>query len=64
MLSVDLVRAKVIPIWVALVLIFGGLTTVYLSPVLWMPGVAWLVLGMVLWPKSVKKMEPDKAVRA
>jgi hypothetical protein len=47
-LSLDLVRAKVIPIWVAPVLIIGALATVYLSPVFWMPGAAWLVLGIVL----------------
>ena len=52
--NVDLVRAKVIPIWVAAVLSFGGLATVYLSPVFWTPGAAWLVLGRVLWPKRAK----------
>jgi hypothetical protein len=48
LLSVDLARAKVIPIWVAPVLVIGGLATVFLSPVFWMPGVAWIVLGLVL----------------
>lgn len=57
--SVDLVRARVIPMWVAPVLILGGLTTVYLSPVLWMPGVAWLVLGMVLWLKRGEPVRPN-----
>lgn len=52
--NVDLVRAKIIPIWVAPVLILGGLATVFLSPVFWVPGVAWLVLGMVIWPKKEK----------
>jgi len=52
--NVDLLRAKVIPIWVAPVLIVGGLATVFLTPVFWVPGVAWLVLGMVLWPKKEK----------
>jgi hypothetical protein len=47
-LSVGLVRARVAPIWFAPVLIFGALTTVYLSPVFWMPGVVWIVLGLVL----------------
>lgn len=32
-LNLDLVRARVIPIWAALVLIMGGLATVFLTPV-------------------------------
>jgi hypothetical protein len=48
LLSIDLARAKVIPIWVVPVLVIGGLATVFLSPVFWMPGVAWIVLGLVL----------------
>lgn len=48
MFSVDLARAKVIPVWLVPVLIVGGLTTVFLSPALWMPGPAWMALGLVL----------------
>lgn len=48
LLAADVTRARVIPIWVAPVLIVGGLTTVFLSPGFWMPGAAWLVLGWVL----------------
>ena len=48
LLSVDLARARVIPIWVVPVLVVGGLATVFLSPVFWIPGAAWIVLGLVL----------------
>lgn len=49
----DRVRARVIPIWVAVVLIVGGLTTVFLTPVFLMPGAAWFVLG--LWLSLAKR---------
>jgi hypothetical protein len=46
--NVDLVRAKVMPLWAASILVVGALTTFYLGPVLWGPAVAWLVLALVL----------------
>jgi hypothetical protein len=46
--SFDLVRTKVIPAWVALVLILGAFTTFFLTPVTWIPGAAWLVFGWML----------------
>ncbi len=54
LLSIDLVRAKVIGIWLAPILIIGALATVFLSPVFWMPGAAWLVLGAVLLAKWLR----------
>ena len=48
-LNIDLVWAKVVPLWVAPVLMLGGLTTFFLTPAIWLPGAAWLLLGLVLW---------------
>ena len=59
LMSIDLARAKVIPWWMAPVLIIGALSTVYLSPVFWMPGAAWLVLGLFL----LRKTGPDQGSR-
>jgi hypothetical protein len=46
--GVDLVRAKLLPIWAAPVVVLGGLTTFFLTPASWVPGLAWLLLGSVL----------------
>jgi hypothetical protein len=63
LLSVDLVRARVLPIRAAPVLVVGALLTVYLSPVFWIPGVAWLVLGAVLWSKRDVRAAVDAGAR-
>ncbi len=50
-LNIDLVRARVMPLWAAPVLVLGGLATFFLTPANWLPGVAWLLLGLVLWSR-------------
>ena len=49
LLAFDLARNKQLPIWVGIVLVVGAATTIYLTPVLVVPGLAWLMLGAYLW---------------
>ncbi len=62
-LNIDLVWAKVVPLWVAPVLVLGGLTTFFLTPAIWLPGVAWLLLGLVLWSQRDEAVERPVRVR-
>lgn len=50
--GIDLVKGKVIPPWFAVLLVLGGLTTVFLSPSLWFPAPIWMILGFLLWQKK------------
>ncbi len=59
--NIDLVRAKVMPVWAAPVLVLGGLTTFFLTPVNWLPGLAWLLLGSILWSRG--DGAPERPVR-
>jgi hypothetical protein len=52
--SFHLVRTDVISFLAAIVLVSGGLATIFISPALWEPGIAWLMLGYILWSKSRK----------
>ncbi len=49
--NADLVRGRVMPIWAAPVLVMGALTTFFLTPAIWVPAAAWLLLARVLWSR-------------
>ena len=61
--NIDLVRARVVPVWVAPILVLGGFTTFFLTPAAWLPGLAWLVLGFVLWSRRDAPIEQTQRVR-
>ena len=47
--SIDLARATVIPAWMVPVLLVGGLSSFFLTPTIFIPGLACLFLGAVVW---------------
>jgi len=55
--NIDLVRARVMPVWVAPILVLGGLATIFLTPTFLLPGLAWLLLGFVLWSRRERAAE-------
>ncbi len=55
--GIDLVRAGVMLGWAVPVLFFGGITTFWLTPSSFVPGLAWLLLGSVLWPRRDRAAE-------
>ncbi len=61
--NIDLVRAKVMPVWAAPVLVLGGLTTFFLTPVNWLPGLAWRLLGSIPWSPGDGAAERPVRVR-
>ncbi len=61
--NIDLVRARVMPGWVAPVLVLGGFTTFFLTPSSLLPGLAWLLLGLVLWLRRDRAAERPSRVR-
>jgi hypothetical protein len=61
--NIDLVRARVVPVWLAPVLVLGGLTTLFLTPAFLLPGLAWLLLGLVLWLRRGEVAERSSRVR-
>jgi hypothetical protein len=61
--NIDLVRARVVPVWLAPVLVLGGLTTFFLTPAFLLPGLAWLLLGLALWLRRDRAAERPSRVR-
>ncbi len=61
--NIDLVRARVVPVWLAPVLVLGGFSTIFLTPAFLLPGLAWLLLGVVLWLRRDRAAERPSRVR-
>jgi uncharacterized membrane protein len=61
--NIDLVRARVVPLWLAPALVLGGFSTIFLTPVFLLPGLAWLLLGLALWLRRDRTAERPSRVR-
>ena len=61
--NIDLVRARVMPMWAAPVLVAGGFATIFFTPTFLLPGLAWLLLGLVLWLRRDRPAERPSRVR-
>ncbi|MGI8909755.1 MAG: hypothetical protein ACR2JR_04265 [Rubrobacteraceae bacterium] len=61
--SIDLVRAGVMQVWVAPVLVLGGFTTIFFTPTFLLPSLAWLLLGLALWLRRDWAAERSSRVR-
>ena len=59
LLAIDLARSRALPRWMGLVLVVGAATTVYLTPVLVVPGLAWVALGAYL---ALSRARPGPAL--
>ena len=57
-LMIDLVRARVVPVWAAIAIVLGALTTVFISPAFLLPALAWFALGFVVL-RAARTSEPS-----
>jgi len=51
--TIQLVRVGRLRWWAAAVLVLGAFFTVYFSPVFLVPAAAWVMLGLLLRPRTV-----------
>ena len=56
--SIDLVRARVIPIWVAPVLVLGGFATIFFTPTFLLPGLAPIGIDAVVVQGPGRRASP------
>jgi hypothetical protein len=56
--GIHLVREKVLPTWMVPVVILGSAATVFLTPSFFVPGVAWLLLGLTLLRHRRRTIQP------